>query len=94
VRPDFSGALVGAVNEHLSGRGDGGIGFAMDIDVSSKDSFPLAAEEEANERHFARKEAWKNEPGNRFTPEQVLEPGRTGEWRWAGPREVHVWPCP
>ena len=66
----------------------------MDIGVSIKQLNPQVAEKDANAWHFARKEAWKNESGNRFTPEQVLEPGRTGEWKWAGPREVHVWPCP
>jgi hypothetical protein len=92
--PEFLGGLGGLRNECLSGRRDGGIGFAMDTGASSKDSNPRAVAEDANARHFTRKEAWKTEPGNRFTPEQVLEPGRTGEWRWAGPREVHMWPCP
>jgi len=81
-------------NERLSGWGDG-IRFSfMDTAESAKEANPRAVAENANARHFARKEAWKNEPGNRFTPEQVLEPGRSGEWRWAGPQEVHVWPCP
>jgi hypothetical protein len=51
-------------------------------------------ESDANERHFAMKEAWKNQPGNRYTPEQLREPGQLGDWKWAGPKEVFIWPCP
>jgi hypothetical protein len=47
-----------------------------------------------NERHFAMKEAWKNNPGNRYTAEELRAPGVSGEWDLVPSAEVHLWPCP
>jgi hypothetical protein len=66
----------------------------MEAGEPTQESNPQGGESDANARHFAMKEAWKNQPGNRYTPEQLREPGQLGDWKWAGPKEVFIWPCP
>jgi hypothetical protein len=64
------------------------------METRSKQSGGQSVEEAERNRHFERKEEWKNRPGNRYTAEEISAPSQGSEWKLAEREEKYIWPCP